>query len=579
MHCYHSITCFVDNQGLCLDTFWRSAENFSAERCQWAVSQAAPIRNIHITKELLIGDGPAYSSGGYVANAEVEGSTNFCANQQWYSRAVHFGGSASGGSWSTCYSGCTGNVPEDSADTFWLNGNEKQLTFHRATVEERPEVRVEKPFITMKKLGDEVAYELIVPSPTTDSDGVKGPKVDGQYSDSEIRSFSRVKVCKPILHFGTDEDGNENVYVDHDQQTYNKLTVEDEKLTNELQGALDEKKDLLLCPGLFFLTKPLIVKHPNQVLLGLGLATLIAPQDGSPCIRVEPNVPGVRIAGMTLEGSLQSGKYKSGLENVDGVRSLIDVGVPGVEDAGDPSNPVLLADIFTRVGGSNLVRKNVETDAMVRIHSGNVVGDNLWLWRADHVMLEPAGYNGRSDKEKPNDEKFPYYHQTRIWEKKDGKDVKVNECIVKNAIVVNGNDVKMYGLFCEHTTEHQCVWNGERGTVNFFQCEFPYDVAEDFAEGGFVGYYVNPNVKEHIGRGIGVYTNYQCFDVHSPYGIKVPDTPNVIIRNPFSVFLNNKGGIKNIIKVGEKTFGDSVKKNGDQLGAVTKRAWLGPFGM
>ena len=349
------------------------------------MSQAAPLRNIHITKELKFGDGPAYSSGGYVANAEVDGITNFVANQQWFSRAVHFGGGAQGGAWSTCYSGCTGTVPEDSANTYWWDQNGiKQLSFHRATVEETPEVRVEKPFIAMEKINGEDHYQLIVPSSTTDEDGVKGPKIDGKYSDNEIRCFSQVKVGMPNLPKGTDKDGKNNAYIDHNDESYNTLTPADEELTNELQAALDAGKDLVLCPGLFFLTKPLIVKHPNQVILGLGLATLIAPQDGSPCIRVEKKLPGVRIAGMTLEGSLQTGNYNSGLQNTDGIRSLIDVGEPGVEDAGDPSNPILLADIFTRVGGSNLERKNVETDAMVRIHSGNVVGKNICL--SEHVI-------------------------------------------------------------------------------------------------------------------------------------------------------------------------------------------------
>jgi hypothetical protein len=173
-----------------------------------------------------------------------------------------------------------------------------------------------------------------------------------------------------------DEDGK---YKDHDDATYNDFTAEDENITNELQAALDQGKDLVLCPGIFFLTKTLSVKHPNQVILGLGLSTLIAPPDGSPCIRVEPNVAGVHIGGLTLEASLQqetkvSKAYKS-TGNADGVRSLIEVGVSGVEDAGDPHNPVLLADIFTHVGGSNLVHEKVEAYVLVRIHSGNVVGE------------------------------------------------------------------------------------------------------------------------------------------------------------------------------------------------------------
>mmetsp|Transcript_9296 Transcript_9296/g.27728 ORF Transcript_9296/g.27728 Transcript_9296/m.27728 type:complete len:113 (-) Transcript_9296:8-346(-) len=69
------------------------------------------------------------------------------------------------------------------------------------------------------------------------------------------------------------------------------------------------------------------------------------------------------------------------------VMSLIDSGEPDKEDPGDPTNPGLIADLFTRVGGSNLKRFDLKTDAMVLIFSGNVIGDNLWLWRADHVKL------------------------------------------------------------------------------------------------------------------------------------------------------------------------------------------------
>jgi hypothetical protein len=95
-----------NNAGLCLDTFWRSAENFASEKCQWAVSQAAPLRNIVVEKELMFGDGAAYSSGGFVANAQARGNVTYAANQQWFSRAVEFGGATpTGGAWSTCFSG------------------------------------------------------------------------------------------------------------------------------------------------------------------------------------------------------------------------------------------------------------------------------------------------------------------------------------------------------------------------------------------------------------------------------------------------------------------------------------------
>eukprot|EP00553_Chaetoceros_curvisetus_P008473 CAMPEP_0204614074 /NCGR_PEP_ID=MMETSP0717-20131115/1892_1 /ASSEMBLY_ACC=CAM_ASM_000666 /TAXON_ID=230516 /ORGANISM="Chaetoceros curvisetus" /LENGTH=642 /DNA_ID=CAMNT_0051626665 /DNA_START=45 /DNA_END=1974 /DNA_ORIENTATION=+ len=520
--------------GLCLDTFWRSAENYSAENTQWAVSQAAPLRRVHIDKELMIGDGAAYSSGGFVANAEVEGLTHFTANQQWFSRAIDFHGEVKGGSWSTVFAGCTGeNLPTGDV----LVGE------HVATIEDKPEARMEKPFIVLNN--ERTYYELHVPKATTTE--TSGANLD---SDThEVRSFSQVKVGKPILP--TDTNGN---YKNHDDDTYNIISPEDGELTMELQTALDEGKDLLLCPGIFFLTKPLVVKHPNQVILGLGLATLVAPQDGSPCIRVNAKTPGVRIAGLMLEASVQTElPSPSPNANSDGVTSLIEFGEPDVtNDTGDATNPGLLSDIFTRVGGSNLDR-SVSTDVMVRVHSGNVVGDNLWLWRADHVRLDKA--NG----EKPNDPNFPYYHQVRI-----------GECTTKNAIEVRGDNVKMYGLFCEHTTEHQMVWKGEGGSVTFFQCELPYDVNIDFGHNGFTGYYVDGKVDVHTARGIGVYTNFQVFNVHANAGIILPSKDSIVLQNPFTRFLNNLGGIRNVVLQGKALAGDAVTEK-----SRIARSWVG----
>ena len=42
-------------------------------------------------------------------------------------------------------------------------------------------------------------------------------------------------------------------------------------------------------------------------------------------------------------------------------------------------------------------------------------------------------------------------------------------------LVVNGDDVTAYGLFVEHFQKYEVIWNGNRGTVVFFQNEMPYD--------------------------------------------------------------------------------------------------------
>ena len=48
--------------------------------------------------------------------------------------------------------------------------------------------------------------------------------------------------------------------------------------------------------------------------------------------------------------------------------------------ASHAANPTFLYDIFARAGGASAGR----ADCFVTINSNNVVGDNFWLWRADH---------------------------------------------------------------------------------------------------------------------------------------------------------------------------------------------------
>jgi len=73
----------------------------------------------------------------------------------------------------------------------------------------------------------------------------------------------------------------------------------------------------------------------------LGMATLMSPRDGSPCLRVAENVPGVRLAGMMLGASVPSPGVKPS--------SLIEWGAVG--DEGQFEDPGFLFDIFARVGG------------------------------------------------------------------------------------------------------------------------------------------------------------------------------------------------------------------------------------
>ncbi|KAH8073936.1 hypothetical protein JL721_2488 [Aureococcus anophagefferens] len=92
-----------------LDTFWRSMENLErVGDLRWAVSQAAPLRRVRVGGDLVLHDGGAYASGGFLANAAVGGRVDFGSQQQWASRNVAVGRGATGGAWSLVYVGCEG---------------------------------------------------------------------------------------------------------------------------------------------------------------------------------------------------------------------------------------------------------------------------------------------------------------------------------------------------------------------------------------------------------------------------------------------------------------------------------------
>ena len=468
--------------GTSLDTFWRSAENFYLERdMKWSVSQAAPLRRVHVAGDLHLHDKAAYASGGHLANSKIDGKLRAGGQQQYLVRNVELGKGATGGAWSMVYAGCSGQVPRAAA------GN---ATAPAITVTPQPKVRMEKPYIAMKD--DGTKFELRVPRPLRGPDTV-GPLLYGQHED--IRDFSKVRVVR--------ESGNP---------------------FQDIQSALDEGKDIVLTPGIFSLEQTLVIRHPDQVILGLGLATLVAPSNGSPCIRVDPQVPGVRIAGVMLEASVRDSSP------AQGPSSLLEWGSEGVSDPGLEHRPGGLFDVFCRVGGAiSGNRTSIFVDYMVRIHSGNIIGDNLWLWRADHGALAP-------------NEKANYPHISPIfWQ------TEKHEFRVETGAEFNGNDINLFGLAVEHANGHQTLWNGENGSVHFYQCEFPYGVGQEFKDAEFRGYMIGETVKEHEVHAPGIYSNFRNDDVFVSTAIEHPESPSVLCHNPFTVKLDNQGGIDTIV--------------------------------
>ena len=267
-----------------------------------------------------------------------------------------------------------------------------------------------------------------------------------------------------------------------------------------INAALAAGRHVLFTPGIYRLSEPLRVTRPGTILLGLGLATLRAEQ-GTQAITVA-DVDGVTIAGLLID----AGPTMSSV--------LVEIGPRGSsrDHRGDPT---LLSDLFFRVGGATVGN----ADTCLEINSHHVIGDHLWIWRADHGDRE----NGRVH-------------------------VGWSESVGNQGLVVNGADVTVYGLFVEHFRRYQTVWNGERGRTYFYQNELPYDPPNQAAymaggTRGWAAYKVADTVGVHEAIGMGIYANFTADpSIVLESAIEVPRTPGVRIANVTTISLGGGMG-------------------------------------
>ena len=266
-----------------------------------------------------------------------------------------------------------------------------------------------------------------------------------------------------------------------------------------INAQLARGKNLLFTPGIYELTDTIRVRRANTVVLGIGFATIRA-NNGITAMTVA-DVDGVILAGLLFD----AGEANSPV--------LLEVG-PNGSSASHVSNPTSLHDVFFRVGGAGVGRASVN----LRINSSNTIVDHTWIWRADHG----AGVGWKSNTS-------------------------------ANGLVVNGNDVTIYGLFVEHYQEFQVLWNGNGGRVYFYQSEIPYDPPDQpsytSAPGtnGWASYKVAENVTSHEAWGLGIYSVFRNRGVVLSRAIEVPNSPNVRFHSIITVRLGNNGEIGNVI--------------------------------
>jgi hypothetical protein len=267
-----------------------------------------------------------------------------------------------------------------------------------------------------------------------------------------------------------------------------------------MNAALNQGKNLLFTPGIYPLESSLRITRPGTVVLGLGYPSL-RPENGTPALEIS-DVDGVKVGGLLIEaGAVNSA-------------TLMQVGAAGSR-AAHAADPVVLWDIFCRVGGAQAGKAT----CMLTINSHDVVGDNFWLWRADHGR--GAGWDSN-----PN----------------------------QNGLVVNGDNVTLYGLFVEHSQGYQTLWNGNGGRVYFYQSEMPYDPPsqEAWQHGavkGYASYKVADTVTTHEAWGLGVYCVFYAAPVVAENAIETPTAPGVRMHHMVTIRLagQRNSGINHVI--------------------------------
>ncbi|MBC8059620.1 MAG: discoidin domain-containing protein [Clostridiaceae bacterium] len=470
--------------------FWRSVENLAitptyssnnlapAGTLTWAVSQAAPMRRVHIKGNISLWDplgtdyDNAWSSGGFIADSKVDGSIGSGSQQQFLTRNSQMG-SWNGGNWNMVFVGNSGAPTNDSSYPSVPN----------TVIDQTPVLR-EKPFLT---IGTDGKYSVFVPALRNNAVG------------TSWASGSAAGTSLPISQFVVAKPGTSTAA--------------------SLNQALSQGLNILFTPGVYHLSEALKITRADTVILGLGLATLI-PDNGTAAMTVA-DVDGVKIAGLLFDAGANNSPV------------LMEVGPTG-SSATHSANPTSLWDLFFRVGGAAVGKAEVS----LKINSNNVIGDNFWVWRADH-----------------------------------GAGVGWTVNTAKNGFIVNGNNMTMYGLFVEHYQEYQTIWNGNGGKVYFYQSEMPYDVpnqaswmSKNGSLNGYAAYKVADSVTSHELYGSGVYSFFRDAVVAANSGIEVPTLAGVKVHHAASVFLTGNGEITHVVNnTGNAAKAGSVKQTVTQF--------------
>ncbi len=327
-----------------LTNFWRSLSNLTINvttpnfGCYsgefWPVSQAAPMRRVHVIGPTTLMDyctPPSFASGGFIADSRFDGNIVNGSQQQFFVRNTTLNG-WSNGVWNQVFAGDV-NAP---AQCFPAqpdpNGCGPYTTLART-----PASR-EKPYLYVDGSGK---YQVFVPAATTNSVGESWASGATPGRSIPVSDFF---VAKP----------SDSV------QTIN--------------NQLAQGRNLLLTPGVYNVDRTIKVKRADTVVLGLGFATL-TPANGTVPMTVA-DVPGVDIAGLIFD----AGPANSPTLLQIGTQHASNGAARDNNGWSNPADPTGLQDVFFRIGGPHPGKATLSLE----VNSDNVILDDIWAWRADH---------------------------------------------------------------------------------------------------------------------------------------------------------------------------------------------------
>lgn len=445
-----------NNHNACCN-FWRGVENLEIDsNTVWAVSQATFMRRVDIEGALYLHDDYGWCSGGFLSDSKVSLMIDSGSQQQWLSRNNDFK-TWMGENWNMVFLG-----DEDGCDP---TGTWPAKAY--TSVESTPVVQ-EKPFLIHD---EKEGFMVFVPELRKDATGIswKDSNVEG-----EKIPLSEFYIAKP-----------------------------ETDTAQTLNQALENGKHLLFTPGIYQLDETLKVENADTIILGMGLASL-QPVKGNACIETA-DVGGIIIAGLLFDaGAIES-------------ENLLVVGEEGSSN-NHSENPICLSDVFFRVGGAD-AEYAAKVKKCVMINSNDVIGDNFWVWRADH-----------------------------------GDNAAWNKNTADNGIIVNGDNVAMYALMVEHFLEYQTIWNGDNGKVVMYQSEMPYDVpsqkewkSHNGQMNGYASFYVDEAVENFEAWGIGIYSYHRDAVVEAFCAMEIPDKDNVKVHHICAIMITGNPGISHVI--------------------------------